>query len=274
MTGFLLLLAAAPQGEPALTASKITEAQAIERAKLKAAALGVKVYGDPMAESAQRGREEIWRVNLSAALSRLPSTTMELSARDGHLVGFSDGGYSVTDPLPGWSPRIARPSARSRTIAVGRKIGVPSTWVVGRSSFDGTGKNRWPARAEVTFEERPQGYRYLVDGNRATVTLNPRTGALSSYTLMDTYAVQRTTVRLRADQASRIAREWRETNRSDPRAKVEGPIRLGWAVLDPTTSVARLVYDVPFLIETHWVDANTGKVVGGRRTRDIKPISR
>ena len=48
-------------------------------------------------------------------------------------------------------------------------------------------------------------------------------------------------------------------------------MRLGWALLGDGTRTARLVYDVPFRIESHWVDANNGRVVGGRRTRAVVP---
>ena len=271
MTSLFLLLAAAPQGEPAVAMPSISKEEAIAKAKAKAAQFGVKTYGEPMADQLRRNDGVVWHIRFSPALSR-PTSTMDLAANDGRLVGFSDPESMDAPALPGWTPRIARPSARSRTIAYGRQLGVPSDWKVGRTSFDGTGKNRWPARAEVLFEERPLGYRYLVDGNRATLKLNPRTGAMVEYRRFDGFAVDAATPRLRSDQAASIARKWRAENRTDLRPRVEGPVRLGWAVVEPGSRVARLVYDVPFLVETHWVDANNGRVLGGRRTKDVRPL--
>lgn len=268
MTALLLLLASAPQGE-------LSAEDAVAKARSRAVALGFPVQ-DVSGDASQRDPVSgpIWHVVFTP--SNAPTggnLIVEIDRRSGRLKGLRDTTFQGRG-LPRWTPRIARVQARARTIEFARTLGFPNSWVVGRTAFDGTGKNRWPEEAHVTFEDRPLGYRFLVEGNRAVVRLNPRTGALIGYEVVEDIQIQRAAIRIRPDQAARTARRWRTTERSDPHPRVEGAVRLGWAPILPGSRTTRLVYDVPFRIESHWVDVNNGRVLGSRRTKAVPSITR
>lgn len=263
MTALLLLLASAPQGE-------LSPIQAVAKARERAVALGFPVQSVP-GDATRRDpiTGPVWAIAFPPTGGPTePRLIMEIDRRSGRLKGLYDTTFQGR-PLPRWTPRIVRVQARAKAIEFARTLGFPSSWVVGRTAFDGTGKNRWPEEAHVTFEDRPLGYRFLVEGNRAIARLNPRTGALVGYEAVEDIEIQRAPVRLRPDQAGTVARRWRTTERSDPRPRVEGSIRLGWAPLLTGSRTTRLVYDVPFRIESHWVDANNGRVLGSRRTKAV-----
>lgn len=271
MTALLLLLSSVPQ--VGLSQSELSAEQAVAKARARAVSLGFPVQNVP----GEAGRADPitgpeWAVAFPATggISD-PRLIIEIDRRSGRLKGLLDTTFRGKG-LTRWTPRIARVQARARTIEFARTLGFPREWVVGRTAFDGTGKNRWPEEAHATFEERPLGYRYLVEGNRATVRLNPRTGALVGYNLVDDFKFERSAIRLRPDQATKAARKWRLTNRSDPHPRNEGGPRLGWAPILPGSRTVRLVYEVPFRIETHWVDVTTGKVMNGRRTKVVPPL--
>lgn len=268
MTALLLLLASAPGGVS--PQGELSSEEAIGKARARATSLGLDL-GNAPGEATRRDpiSGPLWHVEFSpAGAPNDGRIVLEIERETGRLKSLTDTTFTGNG-LKAWTPRIARTQARAKTIAFARTLGFPSSWVVGRTAFDGTGLNRWPEEAHATFEERPLGYRFLTEGNRAIVRLNPRTGALVGYELTDDFKTERAPIRFRTGQAESIARKWRTTERTDIRPRVEGATRLGWAPIVAGSRTTRLVFDVPFRIETHWVDANNGRVVGGRRTKAV-----
>ncbi len=285
-TALLLLLASQTPDGGAFgpRAGELDEAGAIAKARALAERLGMRVdavrasYSRSVREEDRLRNPPAWSVELSPAGTYPNATLLTLRAGDGAVLGLYDG-TARSRPVPGWSPRLPRAAARAKMVQYARRtFAFPADWQVVGGSFEAVrggspGTWTWPKSAQVWFEDRPFGYRYLVGGNSARLSVDPRMGSLRSWSYSDGTTVERAAIRLRADQAATVARRYRVAERRDARPRVRGLITLGWAPVpdaDGKTgfpSVQRLVYAVPFFGETHWVDANNGRILGSRRTR-------
>ena len=166
---------------------------------------------------------------------------------------------------PGWQAGMPRTEAKRRTIEFARGLGVPAGWKLEGTSFGTVGREVWPRSAQAEFAPTPFGHPFLLGGDGARISLDPKSGAIRSYAYHDGTKLARLPVRLTPKRAVARARAERKEGTG---SAVLTPPRLGWSPVGETWGgTQRLAYAVALTGETIRVDAYDGRILGRRRNR-------